>query len=194
MKPVVKLFMVSLVALGLVALAGASGRASTTILKAKANIQGLPGSGISGTVKIVQIGSGAFPDILPTVLVFADVSGLAPGTIHGVHIHEVGSCTPDFNAAGGHFDPGPFGNSSPPDPNHPFHMGDLPNLKADSDGDAHFEHRTSRITLSASPLSIFDANGSSIIVHVNADQGTNNVPGGAGGGRLACGVLVVDND
>jgi hypothetical protein len=25
--------------------------------------------------------------------------------MHGVHLHAVGKCTPDFAAAGGHFDP-----------------------------------------------------------------------------------------
>ena len=29
------------------------------------------------------------------------VSGLKPG-MHGVHLHAVGKCTPDFAAAGGH--------------------------------------------------------------------------------------------
>ena len=47
--------------------------------------------------------------------------------MHGVHLHAVGKCEPDFTAAGGHFDPGPAGNMDP-DANHPFHMGDIPNL------------------------------------------------------------------
>ena len=34
------------------------------------------------------------------------VSGLKAG-MHGVHLHAVGKCEPDFAAAGGHFDP-PF--------------------------------------------------------------------------------------
>ena len=33
-----------------------------------------------------------------------------------------------FTSAGGHFDPGPAGNTDP-DANHPYHMGDLPNLE-----------------------------------------------------------------
>ena len=36
------------------------------------------------------------------VLVSVDVTGLVPGT-HGLHIHEAGSCSPDFSAAGDHF-------------------------------------------------------------------------------------------
>jgi Cu-Zn family superoxide dismutase len=95
---------------------------------------------------------------------------------------------PDFLAAGGHYDPGPFGMSNP-DANHPFHMGDMPNLKANQFGVAFFEHVTSRVTLTPGPLTLFDANGSAVIVHLNEDLGTTGVPGGSGGPRIACGVI-----
>src|SRR6185503_2219346 len=137
---------------------GAMGRnPAPDVLKAHADISGPPGSGISGTAVFFQLTSG----ILPTVQVIVTVDGLAPGTKHGFHIHENGSCADapgppvvPFGGAGGHFDPGPFGNSTPPDANHPFHMGDLPNLKADSHGRATFITTTSRITLSGGPLSV----------------------------------------
>src|SRR6185295_7151522 len=90
---------------------GALGRsAAPDLLKAHADIAGAPGSGISGTAVFLQIGTG----ILPTVQVIVTVDGLAPGTKHGFHIHENGDCGNAFAAAGGHFDPGPFGNSTPP--------------------------------------------------------------------------------
>src|SRR5262245_36247638 len=98
-------------------------------VKAKAIIAGAPGSGIFGVVRFSQASDG----ILPTVKVTVFVKGLAPNSVHGVHIHEIGSCADTavpFGGAGGHFDPGDFGNSNP-DTNHPFHMGDLPNLEAD---------------------------------------------------------------
>jgi len=59
-------------------------------------------------------------------------------------------------------------------------------------------HRTSRITLSPGPLSVFDKDdlatpfddtGSAIVLHGNPDQGTTGVAGGAGGPRIACGVI-----
>jgi Cu-Zn family superoxide dismutase len=87
-----------------------------------------------------------------------------------------GACFPDF-AAGGHYDPGPFGMSNP-NANHPYHMGDMPNLRADDKGVALFERVTSRVTVAPGPLSLFDANGSSMIVHLNEDQGTTGVAGG----------------
>ena len=45
------------------------------------------------------------------------------------------------------------------------------------------------MSLSPGPLSLFDQDGSAIIVHVDEDQGTTGVKGGAGGGRLGCGVI-----
>ena len=118
--------------------------------------------------------------------------GLTEGK-HGVHIHEVADCTPCADA-GGHFDPGPSSNPSP-DGNHPFHMGDLVNLEVNGKGEGVMHTTTSRITLSAGPLSIFDGNGSAIVIHVNPDT---YCPGGfvagcAGGGRAACGVIQAED-
>jgi Cu-Zn family superoxide dismutase len=158
-------------------------------LNAKAIIAGTPGSGISGVAKFSQTSE----SILPTVRVTVFLKGLEPNSVHGVHIHENGSCadtTVPFGGAGGHFDPGDYGDSNP-DTNHPFHMGDLPNLKANRNGEAFFEHRTSRITLSPGPLSLFDENGSAVIIHLNRDQGIPGADGSgvSGGPRIACGII-----
>ncbi|MDY7021239.1 MAG: superoxide dismutase family protein [Cyanobacteriota bacterium] len=152
---------------------------------AVAQIKGAPDSNLSGTVTLIEKQS---PDILPTVEVQAEINGLPPNTKHGFHIHQTAECEPDFGAAGGHFDPGPFGETNP-DANHPFHMGDLPNLVANAEGKAILTHRTSRVTLSSGPLNLFDEDGSAFIVHVDEDQGTTGVKGGAGGGRLGCGII-----
>ena len=50
---------------------------------------------------------------------------------------------------------------------------------------------TTRVTLSDGPLSLFDADGSAIIVHGNPDQGITGEPksGVSGGPRVACGVI-----
>lgn len=130
-----------------------------------------------------------FPE--PTVEVRARISGLTAGA-HGFHIHETGTCTPSFTSAGGHFDPGPNGNSNP-DANHPFHMGDLPNLIANKHGLGRLRHTTSRITLSPGPLSVFDLDGSAVIVHQNPDRGITGAAGASGGPRVACGVIELDD-
>lgn len=145
----------------------------------------IKGEGVAGTLDLVESEQGAGKIVNLTL----SVSGLKPG-LHAVHIHAVGKCTPDFAAAGGHFDPGPAGNTDP-DANHPYHMGDLPQLSAGADGKATMKVATTRVTLSDGPLSLFDADGSAVIVHGNPDQGITGEPksGVSGGPRIACGVI-----
>ena len=145
----------------------------------------IKGEGISGTADFVErtMGTGKIVDITVAV------TGLKPG-MHGVHLHAVGKCEPDFAAAGGHFDPGPAGNMDP-DANHPFHMGDVPQLNVTANGRGTMKVSTTRVTLSDGPLSLFDADGSAIIIHANPDQGITGEPksGVSGGPRIACGVI-----
>jgi Cu-Zn family superoxide dismutase len=78
-----------------------------------------------------------------------------------------------------------------PDTNHPFHMGDLPNLVADANGHATLKTVTNRVTLSEGPLSVFDTDGTALIIHGNPDQGVTGEArsGVSGGPRVACGVV-----
>ena len=150
--------------------------------KASADIKG---DGITGKVELVErkVATGIVVDVT------VSASGLKPG-LHGVHLHAVGKCEPDFAAAGGHFDPGPAGNTDP-DANHPFHMGDIPNLEVGTDGKGTLKTVTTRVTISPGPLSIFDTDGTAIIVHGNEDRGITGEPksGVSGGPRVACGVF-----
>jgi Cu-Zn family superoxide dismutase len=158
--------------------------AETQQRKAVAVISGCTDPGITGMVTLIEKPS---EEGLKEVEVHVVVKGLAAGK-HGVHLHENAACTP-CASAGGHFDPGPNGNSSP-DGNHPFHSGDLPNLVANA-GVGLLHATTTRVTLSPGPLSLFDASGSAIIVHVNEDTYCPDGPdaGCAGGGRAACGII-----
>lgn len=112
-----------------------------------------------------------------------------PGA-HAVHIHETASCTP-CSSAKGHFDPGPHGFTNP-DGNHPFHAGDLENIYLDDKGNGWLQVISTRVTLSPGPLSIFDEDGSSFIVHVEPDTycPEGEAKGCAGGARAACGIIV----
>lgn len=172
-----------LLAAGVVALGSAAALgAQTAGMKANATIKG---DGISGTMTLSERRQGA-----GTVVEFTlEAKGLKPGK-HGVHLHAVGKCEPDFTAAGGHFDPGPAGNTDP-DANHPYHMGDIPNLEVGADGTGKLTGITTRITLSPGPLSLFDTDGTAVIIHGNEDQGTTGEPksGVSGGPRVACGVV-----
>ncbi|HYT65006.1 MAG TPA: superoxide dismutase family protein [Vicinamibacterales bacterium] len=152
------------------------------IVRAHADIKG---EGITGTADFVETQQGAGKIVNITIA----ISGLKPG-MHGVHLHAVGKCDPDFTAAGGHFDPGPAGNPDP-DANHPYHMGDIPQISAAANGKATAKVATTRVTLSDGPLSLFDSDGSAIIIHANPDQGITGEPksGVSGGPRVACGVI-----
>lgn len=145
----------------------------------------IKGSGITGKAELTERkqGTGTVVDVTVTL------TGLKPG-MHGVHLHAIGKCEPDFAAAGGHFDPGPASNTDP-DANHPYHMGDLPNAEANASGSATLKAVTTRVTVSPGPLSIFDADGTAIIIHGNPDQGITGEPksGVSGGPRVACGVF-----
>jgi Cu-Zn family superoxide dismutase len=161
------------------------GRSGPDVFRARAVVRGA--RGIRGEVVLVQAPAGRNLPV-PPVRVVARIRGLPEGS-HGFHIHERGSCDPPgFTSSGGHFDPGPFGNPSP-DVNHPYHAGDLPNLEVGRGGTGRLTTTTSRVTLSPGPLSIFDADGSAVIVHEDPDQGRPGVSGASGGARLACGVI-----
>lgn len=174
----------------------AASAASADGLKATAEMKGCTNPAISGTATLVEQ---VTPEGVKEVTVELTMRGLTDGK-RAVHIHEVGACEP-CAAAGGHHDPGPFGQSRPDsatddhpahDINHPFHMGDLVNLEV-KDGIGTMRHTTNRVTLSPGRLSVFDANGSSIIVHTEADtycdEESDLKKGCAGGARDACGVI-----
>jgi Cu-Zn family superoxide dismutase len=143
--------------------------------RATAAMAGPDGSPM-GTVTLEQGPNG--------VLVSADVSGLTPGA-HGFHIHTVGTCTPDFSAAGGHYAPGEHG--------HGFmhadglHAGDLPNIFAASDGTARADYFTAFVTLADdADTTVFDSDGSAIIIHAKPDTYASEA---GAGDRVACGVI-----
>lgn len=163
---------------------------------AVAEIKGCTNAAITGQATLREQ---VTPEGIKEVKVELTVKGLPDGK-HAVHIHEVGSCEP-CAAAGGHHDPGPFGEPRPDtasdntpatDINHPFHMGDLINLEV-KNGVGKLQHTTNRVTLAPGKLSVFDADGSAIIVHAQpdtyCDEESELKKGCAGGAREACGIL-----
>jgi Cu-Zn family superoxide dismutase len=138
-----------------------------------------PDGAAMGTVTLTQAPNG--------VLISADIAGLTPGA-HGFHIHETGSCSPDFKAAGGHYNPGGNGHGLLHDAG--SHAGDLPNIHAGADGAARADHFTSAITMAEGAAhSVFDADGSAIIIHAKPDSYGESA---GAGGRVACGVIAAD--
>jgi len=118
------------------------------------------------------------------VRVAGEVRGLPPGTEHGFHIHEKGSCADNAMASGGHFNPagGVHGKFAAPG----SHAGELPSLVADSNGVARFSVDVHSISLSEAAAS--NVIGRALVVHKDPDDYTTQ-PAGNSGARIACAVI-----
>lgn len=159
----------------LVAFVAITGPAAAQTMEASATIVSSDGQEL-GTVTFAENGNG--------VLVRADLSGL-PAGLHGFHIHETGSCEEAFEAAGGHY--APEGTEHGPLNPAGAHAGDLPNIWAAEDGSAVHHVITQAVTLTGDqPNTLFDADGSAVVIHENPDS--YEADAGAGG-RIACGVI-----
>ncbi|MDF1677466.1 MAG: superoxide dismutase family protein [Legionellaceae bacterium] len=113
------------------------------------------------------------------LLINPKLHGLPPGP-HGFHIHQNPSCQSHGAAAGGHLDPkqtnthlGPYEEG---------HLGDLPILYVNADGEA-------RSSLIAPHLDIENIEGRSVVIHAGGDNYTDTPPLGGGGPRIACGII-----
>ena len=126
----------------------------------------------------------------PHGLIFTpELKGLKPG-LHGFHVHEKPSCEPAQQddktvaaaAAGGHYDPEKTGK-------HGFpwgdgHMGDLPALHVDEDGNANHPVLAPRLK------KLGDIADRSLMIHQGGDNHADHpAPLGGGGPRIACGVI-----
>lgn len=114
------------------------------------------------------------------------ISGLKPNSEHGFHIHEKGDCSaPDGASAGGHFNPGKEDHGSVAAA--PHHGGDMPNIKADAQGNATVDAPVST-NVNIGKADDFDIIGRGLIVHADADD-YKTQPTGNAGARLACAVI-----
>jgi superoxide dismutase, Cu-Zn family len=134
-----------------------------------------------------QVGTATVTQTPNGVLVTAEITGLPPGE-HGFHIHETGRCDPTagFESAGDHYAPGGhkhgyFVEGGP-------HAGDMPNQFVGQDGRLRADVFNPNVTLDSGPSTLFDDDGSAIIVHANADD-YRSQPSGDAGGRLACAAI-----
>lgn len=92
----------------------------------------------------------------------------------GMHIHDIGDCTPPFDQTGSHY--------NPTNREHPFHSGDLPPLLSN--------HGYAWTAFCDARFAIPDIIGKSLIIHENRDDFTTQ-PSGDSGTKIACGVIEV---
>jgi Cu-Zn family superoxide dismutase len=132
-----------------------------------------------GQVALVQTPQG--------VLLKLSLKGATPGE-HAFHVHAVGKCEPPFTSAGGHFNPGARKHGI--EAAEGAHAGDMPNLHIPASGDLVIEVANPMISLvKGQPNSVFDADGSALVIHAGADDYKSD-PTGNAGDRIACGVIV----
>ncbi|MBD3272141.1 MAG: superoxide dismutase family protein [Elusimicrobia bacterium] len=148
-------------------------------LKAQANVMNRQGENV-GKVVFEQTDQGA-------MAVRVELHSFKTGT-HALHIHEHAACEPpDFNSAGGHFNP--FGTEHGFLNTQGHHAGDLPNITVDEDGTCSMSFVTNQITLRKNRKNaIIGGQGRSVVIHENPDDYFTD-PAGRGGKRIGCGLI-----
>lgn len=131
----------------------------------------------AGTIQLLATGN--------RISMVVAVRGIPEGS-HGFHLHAIGACkAPEFTSAGGHLNPTgrDHGKLSPTG----SHLGDLPNLEV---GRSDLTSTTIDLDNDRAQILpwLFDADGTAVVVHADADDYTTN-PTGNAGIRIACGVL-----
>ena len=115
------------------------------------------------------------------------MTGLTPGSAHGLHLHAVGACQgPAFASAGPHLNPA--GRQHGMDNPAGSHLGDLPNLVVNAAGagrlTAHLPGDPAQVA-----AQLFDSDGTAIVLHAEPDD-LRTDPSGNSGARIACGALL----
>jgi Cu-Zn family superoxide dismutase len=143
---------------------------------ASASLESRSGSAVTGKV--------GFTERTGTVRAHVELHGLAPGSEHGLHVHDKGDCSaPDATSAGGHFNPAGVAHGRAGGGVH--HAGDAPSVVADAHGEVRADLVLDGVTLQPRPLSIV---GRAVVVHRDRDDYTAQ-PAGNAGPRVACGVI-----
>ena len=118
-----------------------------------------------------------------------DLKALPPGE-HGFHVHANGSCQPAIKegkasaaeSAGGHYDPQKTGKHVGPEG--AGHMGDLPLLVVNNEGNATTPVVAPRLK------TLDEVKGKALMIHMGGDNMSDQPkPLGGGGARYACGVI-----
>jgi Cu-Zn family superoxide dismutase len=122
--------------------------------------------------------------------VAAQVTGLAPNTYHGFHVHEFGNdLSADGSAAGGHYNPAGVTHALPPTAVR--HMGDMGNLYSDANGVATYDQELDLLRLIPDAANLANIIGRSVLIHQLNDDGLGS--SGNAGSRYAVAVIGISN-
>ncbi|OGV26266.1 MAG: superoxide dismutase [Legionellales bacterium RIFCSPHIGHO2_12_FULL_37_14] len=128
-----------------------------------------------------SIGQVIFEDSKYGLIIKPKLFGLPVG-LHGFHIHETPDCGDHGMNAGGHLDPsktnthlGPYADG---------HLGDLPVLATNSNGEA-------TTPLLAPRLTTKDIQNHAVMIHEGGDNYSDNPTLGGGGKRIGCGKIAI---
>jgi len=121
------------------------------------------------------------------VEVVATVTGLKPGSKHGIHIHQYGDLSAeDGTSLGGHYNPLDHKHGLPSQESR--HAGDFGNLEADASGVGVLKLVVDNLSLTGQKNPIL---GRGVVIHEKADDGGQ--PTGNAGARIAVGVIGIRN-
>jgi Cu-Zn family superoxide dismutase len=134
-----------------------------------------------------RIGTATLTQTPNGVLIDAKVSALPSGE-HGFHIHETGICDSQsgFKSAGGHY--APRGHEHGYETEKGPHAGDMPNQLVGAEGMLRAQVVNANVTLDGGKATLFDSDGSVLVIHADPDD-YESQPSGDAGSRLACAVM-----
>lgn len=121
-------------------------------------------------------------------IIRGSISGLNPNQLHAIHIHEFGDLTEGCTSCCAHYNPHKMNHGGPKSADR--HVGDLGNIKADSNGISEFEIIDGLVKLTGN----FSVIGRSIVIHQDPDDlglggHLDSLTTGHAGKRIACGVI-----
>ena len=130
------------------------------------------------------LGSTDFQDTDEGLRVQVNIFGAPPG-LHGIHIHENGSCEDQGNAAGSHFNPDNAKHGSlTANGLQGAHAGDLGNIEINDSGEGALFLVAPGLTVKEGKYAV---DGRAVILHEKQDD--FGQPTGNAGGRIGCGII-----
>ncbi len=163
--------------IGIAASAGLFISHAALAVNAVADIHGtVTGSSVVGRTVMQELNGGVQFSI--------SIYNVTPG-MHGIHIHEFGSCNNTGLAAGKHFNPaGAQHGFLPAQGFNAAHVGDLGNINVQTNGIGFLELFVPGLKIAEGPAALA---GRAIILHDKADDFTQ--PLGNAGDRIGCGMI-----